>query len=117
MSLLLLIVLLTFYYVVDNGEKLADGCREFAKWLSGPNGDHLAGHMTEAVRSTVNGTVLVAFGEGAIIGLGYVAAGLPKYIMFAILTVVLALVPMGAWERLMRLPGRRCFWLRMIVVT
>jgi predicted PurR-regulated permease PerM len=45
----------------------------------------------------VAGTVLVALGEGALIGLGYVAAGVPRAFLFAILTVAFAMLPFGAW--------------------
>jgi len=45
----------------------------------------------------VNGTVLVAIGEGVVIGAGYVVAGVPKPYLFAILTAAFAMVPLGAW--------------------
>ena len=45
----------------------------------------------------MNGTVLVAIGEGVVIGAGYVVAGVPKPYLFAILTAAFAMVPLGAW--------------------
>ena len=53
--------------------------------------------MIEAVRATVNGTILVSFIEGALIGLGYAVAGVPQALLFATFTIVLALIPFGAW--------------------
>jgi predicted PurR-regulated permease PerM len=45
----------------------------------------------------VNGTVLVSVGEGAIIGVGYAVTGVPQPLLFAVFTMVFALVPFGAW--------------------
>jgi predicted PurR-regulated permease PerM len=53
--------------------------------------------MIAAVRGTVTGTVLVSFGEGAVIGAGYVVAGVPQPLLFTRFTMLLALVPFGAW--------------------
>jgi predicted PurR-regulated permease PerM len=53
--------------------------------------------MVETVRGTVNGTVIVAVAEGAIIGATYVVAGVPSPLIFALPTVAFAMVPFGAW--------------------
>ena len=53
--------------------------------------------MADAIRGTVNGTVLVALGEGTLIGLGYVIAGVPNPLLFTVLTTAFALLPFGAW--------------------
>lgn len=49
-----------------------------------------------AVKSTVNGLVLVGLGEGVLIGVGYWVAGLPSPIVWAALTACLAIIPFGA---------------------
>ncbi|QGN55510.1 AI-2E family transporter [Novosphingobium sp. Gsoil 351] len=46
---------------------------------------------------TVAGTVLVALGEGTLIGIGYALAGVPRAFLFAVLTVGFAMLPFGAW--------------------
>jgi predicted PurR-regulated permease PerM len=53
--------------------------------------------MVTTVRGTVNGTILVAVGEGILIGIGFVIAGVPHAPLFAILTTAFAMLPMGAW--------------------
>jgi predicted PurR-regulated permease PerM len=53
--------------------------------------------MVQAVRGTVSGTVLVALGEGALIGMGYIVAGVPQAVLFGVLTAVVAMLPFGAW--------------------
>jgi predicted PurR-regulated permease PerM len=50
-----------------------------------------------AMRGIVGGTVLVALIEGAVIGVAYVIAGVPKPFIFAILTTAFAMLPFGAW--------------------
>jgi AI-2E family transporter len=53
--------------------------------------------MVGAVRGTVNGTVLVAFAEGLLIGIAYLLAGVPSPVLFTLLTIAFAMVPFGAW--------------------
>ena len=53
--------------------------------------------MVAAVRGTVNGTVLVALGEAALITVGYVVVGVPNPALFGVVTAAFALVPFGAW--------------------
>jgi predicted PurR-regulated permease PerM len=53
--------------------------------------------MVEAVRGTVNGTIVVAVIEGLVIGIAYVLAGVPNPILFTILTIAFAMLPFGAW--------------------
>ena len=52
--------------------------------------------MVQAVLATVNGLVLVGLGEGALLGIAYIAAGLPHPVSIAALTGVLAVIPFGA---------------------
>jgi predicted PurR-regulated permease PerM len=49
-----------------------------------------------AVRATVNGLVLVGFGEGLLLGVAYSISGLPRPVLLGALTGVLATVPFGA---------------------
>ena len=45
----------------------------------------------------MNGTVLVAIGEGTLIGIGYWVAGVPRPVLFTVATIAFALLPFGAW--------------------
>jgi len=49
------------------------------------------------VRGAVNGTVLVAIGEGSLIGIGYAVAGVPRPVLFTLATIAVAMLPFGAW--------------------
>jgi predicted PurR-regulated permease PerM len=59
--------------------------------------ERLTSKIADAIRGTVNGTVVVAVAEGAIIGVAYAVAEVPHPLLFAVLTVAFAMVPLGAW--------------------
>lgn len=48
-----------------------------------------------AIRSVVNGSILVAIGVGLLMGISYAIAGLPVPALFGLVTAVLALIPFG----------------------
>jgi predicted PurR-regulated permease PerM len=52
--------------------------------------------MIASVHGTVAGLVLVGLGEGVIMGIAYVAAGVPHPTLFGLFTAVAAMVPFGA---------------------
>ena len=88
---------LTLFILLRNGDEI--GHRVLAaidRWFGHP-GERLAESMAAAVRGTVNGTILVAVGEGILIGIGFMVAGVPNAALFAILTAAFAMLPMGAW--------------------
>ncbi|WP_186728805.1 AI-2E family transporter [Sphingomonas panacisoli] len=89
--------------LVITGTMLASGgningkARLVAQRMFGTFGEHFLERMIGAVRGTVNGTVLVSVLEGTIIGVGYWVAGVPQPLLFATFTILLALIPFGAW--------------------
>jgi predicted PurR-regulated permease PerM len=96
-SVLFLVTLVILAAILARGEGLASQAQILAGRMLGGFGEDFVTRMTQAVRSTVNGTLLVSFGEGALIGCGYAIAGVPQPLLFTILTITLALVPFGAW--------------------
>jgi predicted PurR-regulated permease PerM len=96
-SALFLITLLALTSLLSRGRHIADQAQTVAMRMFGAFGGVFLERMTGAVRATVNGTVLVSVGEGAIIGVGYAVAGVPQPLLFATFTIVFALVPFGAW--------------------
>ena len=94
---LLLFSLLALFVLLRNGRLLADRILETCDKLFGEAGEGLMEKMVDATRGTVNGTVLVAVGEGLLIGVGYLIAGVPNAIVFTVLTTALAMLPFGAW--------------------
>jgi predicted PurR-regulated permease PerM len=96
-SALFLITLLSLATLLARGTHIASEAATVAKQMFGTFGGVFLQRMTGAVRATVNGTVLVSVGEGAIIGVGYAVTGVPQPLLFATFTMVFALVPFGAW--------------------
>ena len=89
--------LIALFVLLLNGRELAHRVLITADRIFGDPGEGLAGKMVEAIRGTVNGTIIVAVAEGLLIGAGYVLAGVPSAIVFTILTIAFAMLPFGAW--------------------
>src|SRR5919205_1047340 len=85
------------YALFRHGARLGERLLALADRFLGDPGEELAGKMVAAVRGTVNGTVLVALGEAALITVGYVVVGVPNPALFGVVTAAFALVPFGAW--------------------
>jgi predicted PurR-regulated permease PerM len=94
---LLLFSLLTLFFLLRNGRVLASRFFDTCDRLVGDPGEGLVEKMVDATRGTVNGTVLVAVGEGLLIGVGFLVAGVPNPVLFTILTTAFAMLPFGAW--------------------
>jgi predicted PurR-regulated permease PerM len=97
---LFLITLIALFLVLRDGAWLADHALATAGRLLGNPGERLVGNIADAVRATVNGTVAAAIVKGAVIGVAYSLTGVPHPLLFAALTMVLAMMPLGAWVAL-----------------
>ena len=91
-----LFTLLTVFFLFRDGSRLADQLRSLSNRLVGARGEIIARHMIDAVHGTVTGLVLVGFAEGVVLGVVYVAVGLPYPASIGALTGVLAVIPFGA---------------------
>ena len=89
--------LLALFVLLSNGRSIANRFLETCERILGEAGEGLIEKMVDAIRGTVNGTVVVAVGEGLLIGVGYVIAGVPNAVMFTIFTISFAMLPFGAW--------------------
>jgi predicted PurR-regulated permease PerM len=88
---------LTLFFLLRGGDRIGGHVLAIIdRWFGDP-GERLAESMAAAVRGTVNGTILVAVGEGILIGIGYMVAGVPNAALFAVLTTAFAMLPFGAW--------------------
>jgi len=94
---LFILALISLFIILQNGAWIGNRVLDTADKILGDPGERLASKMVETVRGTVNGTVIVAVAEGIIIGAAYVAAGVPNPLLFALLTIAFAMVPLGAW--------------------
>ena len=94
---LFIITLIALVTLLVRGHAISIFAVDAAQQMFGDFGRNFVERMTQAVRATVNGTVLVSVLEGGLIGIGYGVAGVPQPLLFATFTIVLALVPFGAW--------------------
>ena len=88
--------LLTLFFLLRDGTLFSRQLLRASDRLLGPDGERVGRHMVQAVLATVNGLVLVGLGEGALMGIAYIIAGLPHPVSVAALTGVLAVIPFGA---------------------
>lgn len=96
-SALFLITLLALMSFLARGRQIAATSWLVATGMFGTFGGEFVARITGAVRATVNGTILVSVVEGSLIGAGYAVAGVPQPLLFATFTIILALIPFGAW--------------------
>ena len=88
--------LLTLFFLFRDGAALSGQLVGLSDRLLGAQGERIGRHMMETVLGTVNGLVLVGLGEGVLLGIAYILAGLPHPVSIAVLTGILAVIPFGA---------------------
>ena len=89
-------MLLALFFLFRDGAGLSRQLLHLSDRLLGDRGERIALHMIQAVHATVTGLVLVGLAEGFVIGIAYVAVGLPHAVSIAALTGVLATIPFAA---------------------
>lgn len=94
---LFLVTLIALVSLLARGAAIRSHADAVAERMFGDFGEEFLERMLAAVRGTVSGTAIVSFGEGALIGVGYFVAGVPQPLLFTVFTMLLALVPFGAW--------------------
>lgn len=94
--LLVVFMLLILFFLLRDGERLSHAMYVATRRGFGPAGEKVFEQVTQAVRGTVNGLVVVGFGEGVLIGVAYVLAGVPHAALLALLTALVAAIPLGA---------------------
>jgi predicted PurR-regulated permease PerM len=92
-----MVVLIALFGFLKNGAWIANRILDTADRLLGDPGERLASRMVDTIRGTVNGTILIALAEGALIGVIYFVAGVPHALLFTLLTMAFAMIPFGAW--------------------
>jgi predicted PurR-regulated permease PerM len=94
---MLLFSLVALVVLLSNGRSVANRFIETCDRILGDPGEGVIEKIVHSIRGTVNGTVVVAVGEGLLIGVGYLVAGVPNAVMFTIFTTAFAMLPFGAW--------------------
>ena len=88
--------LLTLFFLFCNGDNVNAQLLYASSRAFGSAGERIGRQMIASVHGTVAGLVLVGLGEGVIMGIAYVAVGVPHPTLFGLFTAVAAMVPFGA---------------------
>lgn len=88
--------LLTLFFLFKDGDRFGVQLQQGSARAFGPAGERIGRQMIKSVHGTVDGLVLVGLGEGFILGIGYVFAGVPHPTLFGLFTAIAAMVPFGA---------------------
>ncbi len=88
--------LLTLFFLYLHREGINLSVRRAVRRVFGPTVEPLLDRIVGAIRATVDGVVLVAVAEGAIMAVVYAIAGAPHPILFGALTGVFAMIPFAA---------------------
>ena len=88
--------LVALFFLFREGRTLAAQVLTACNRLFGPRGERVARQMVASVHGTVDGLVLVGLGEGVLLGIVYVLAGVPHPVLLGALTAVAAMIPFGA---------------------
>ena len=95
-AMLLGFMLLTLFFLLRDGDKVAAELRVGATRAFGPAGENVGRQIVRSIHGTVDGMVLVGLGIGVLCGLGYYAADVPQPALFGLVTSILAMIPFGA---------------------
>jgi predicted PurR-regulated permease PerM len=93
---ILAVTLLTLFFLFRDGPLLLAQTQTVIDRVFGATGLQLGKQVVVSIRATVNGLVLVGFGEGLLLGIAYALCGVPRPVLLGALTGVLATIPFGA---------------------
>ncbi|AOJ78124.1 AI-2E family transporter [Burkholderia ubonensis] len=89
-------MLVTLFVILRAGHKLSGALLQGVQRAFGGNGAQLIERMAAAVHGTVTGLVVVGLGEGALLGIAYVLAGVPHAALLGLVTAIAAMLPFCA---------------------
>jgi predicted PurR-regulated permease PerM len=85
--------ILLLFFLYQEGEVLAQGCRRVLRQRLGAGVEHYIGLGTRAVRASVNSMLVVGLFDGLATAAAFTLAGVPQAAVWAAITAALALVP------------------------
>jgi predicted PurR-regulated permease PerM len=91
-----LFTLLCLFFLLREADTVTRQMRRAAARAFGCRGERIGVQIVASVHGTVNGLVLVGFGEGILLGFFYAFAGVPNPTLFGAVTAVAAMIPFGA---------------------
>jgi predicted PurR-regulated permease PerM len=95
-SIIFLFTLVALFFLLRARDALVDQLNTAAHKLFGPSGERIGVQLVRSVRGTIDGLVLVGIGEGAVMVVVYLLAGVPHPLLLGFLTAIAAMIPFGA---------------------
>lgn len=88
--------LMALFFVLRDRDTIVRQLGRAGDRLLGPAGERLGGQVILSVRGTIDGLVLVGIGEGAVMAVVYLVAGVPHPLLLGAMTAIAAMIPFGA---------------------
>jgi len=95
-SVVFAFTLIALFFLLRERDAFVLQLQAAGRRLFGSCGDRLGAQLIRSVRGTIDGLVLVGIGEGAVMALVYIVAGVPHPLLLGLLTAVAAMIPFGA---------------------
>lgn len=95
-SVVFAFTLIALFFLLRERDEFIAQLKVGGRRLLGSCGDRIGAQLVRSVRGTIDGLVLVGIGEGAVMAIVYVIAGVPHPILLGLLTAVAAMIPFGA---------------------
>lgn len=92
----LALTVLVLFFLYWHGESLTQDATVAARRLLGPPAERYIEHSIAAVRSIVNGLLMVSLGEGVLFGIAYSWLHVPNAVLLSGLTGFLGMIPFAA---------------------
>lgn len=88
--------LIGLFFLLRDRDSVVEQCRVAGERLLGETSERILRQTVLSVRGTIDGLVLVGFGEGAVMAVVYVVLGVPHPLLMGAVTAVAAIIPFGA---------------------
>jgi predicted PurR-regulated permease PerM len=89
----LIITLFLLFFFLRDGEEMLDKARVLIP-LDAERQGHLVRHLSAVTRAVVFGSLITAVVQGTLVGVAFALVGLPSPVVFGVLAMVAALVPL-----------------------
>lgn len=89
-------MLTSLFFLLRDGRAVAHALRIGTRRAFGAPGENVAQQAVQAIRGTVNGLVIVGFGEGLLLGILYGLAGASHAALLGLFSGLLSAIPLGA---------------------
>jgi predicted PurR-regulated permease PerM len=89
----IILALFLFFFFLRDGEEMVARAMVLIP-LDGRRKDQLLNHLSSVIKAIVLGSLVTALAQGTLVGIGFAFAGLPTPIVFGVLAMGAALIPL-----------------------